>query len=146
MTKQTEFRQPFKFCAELYRSADFFLLKPLLPVVQECLSDYCDDKIKWMYTKGNPLEDCEEQTARACVEDLKAAILEAHKWNTPIIHTMLKEFVWAGRHYLVCDAGASTQHLDISGWLDENVPKFKSQVVELFKEPTRRWTGAPDDA
>jgi hypothetical protein len=110
---------------ELYRSADFFLLKPLLPVVQEYLSDYCDEKIKWMYTQGNLAADCEGQMARAWVDCLKAAILEAHKWNTPVIYTMLKEFVWTGRYYFTCTAGSKIQLLDISGWLDENLPNFR---------------------
>lgn len=37
MDEETRSRQPFKFCAELYRSADFFMLNPLLPVISTYL-------------------------------------------------------------------------------------------------------------
>lgn len=97
-----------------------------------------------MHTHGTVAEDYHtEQKAVVWLEDLKAAILDAHKWNTPVINTMLMEFVWAGRAYLAC--AAPIPYLDISQWLNEKVPGFKSDVVALFKKPLW-WTEAADQA
>lgn len=118
MAEETRHRPTFKFCAELYRSADFLLLEPLLPVVQRYIGDYCDEKTKWMWTRGNISEDRKNgQKALVWIDDLKAAILETHKWNTPVINTMLMEFVWAGQVFLT---GIFELHINIREWLKEN--------------------------
>lgn len=89
-----------------------------------------------MHTQGIVAEDYEtEQQAVVWLEDLQAAILDAHNWNTPIINTMLMEFVWAGRAYFTNPK--PIPYLDMSEWLNEEVPRFKSDIFALFKEP--RW-------
>lgn len=89
-----------------------------------------------MHTQNIVNEDYQtEQNAVVWLEDLQAAILDAHNWNTPIINTMLMEFVWAGRAYFTCST--PIPYLDISEWLNEEVPGFKPKTFELFQNP--RW-------
>lgn len=146
MAKELETRgkTPLMFCAELYRSADFFMLKPLYKFVERYLGNYLDDRIKWLYTFGNALDDFyKEQKARAWVDDLKEAILEAERWNTPVITNMLKEFVWAARGYFVgflCTARsvAHAPHIHIKEWLDNNTEQFMDRAESLCGTPVWR--------
>lgn len=133
MATETRFRPVFKFCSELYRSADFFLLNPLLPVVQRHLGDYCDEKTRWMWTRGNLIQDeRNEKKALVWVEDLKAAILETSKWNTPVIKVMLMEFVWASKPYL---AGYYRTYTGIQDWLRENARGFWDEMEDRCATP-----------
>lgn len=139
MATETRFRPAFKFCAELYRSADFFLLKPLLPVVQRHLGDYCDEKTKWIWTRGNMIEDeRNEKKALVWIEDLKAAILETSKWNTPVINIMLMEFVWVSR-----TANVYPTYISIGYWLHENARGFQDTMKNrcITVKPTMWWPG-----
>lgn len=143
MAEETRFRPytVFKFCAELYRSADFFLLQPLLPTVQRRIGDHCDEKIKWIMTRGNVTKDEKKKTALVWVEDLKAAILETHKWKTPVINVMLMEFVWAGKSLLTT---CYQVHTSIGNWLHENARGWRKEMDEHCDVPLhfrgrRRW-------
>lgn len=139
MAEETRHRPTFKFCAELYRSADFFLLEHLLPVVQRHIGDYCDEKTKWMWTRGNLTEDRQNgKKALVWTDDLKAAISETHKWNTPVINIMLMEFVWASKLYLT---SIFELHINIREWLKENA---KGWMKDMFDhcEPTPPSRGA----
>lgn len=149
MERETSSRPTFKFCAELYRSADFFLLKPLLPVVQRHLGDYCDEKTRWMWTRGNINEDAEnEKEALVWVEDLKDAILETHTWNTPVIKYLLMEFVWASRDLL---RSGFPIHISIHGWLWNNVRGFWDDMEDhcddtppsIWGRKWRKWSPPP---
>lgn len=161
MAEETRHRPTFKFCAELYRSADFFLLEPLLRVIQRHIGDYCDEKTKWMWTRGNITEDNRNgKKALLWIDDLKAAILETHKWNTPVIDIMLMEFVWAGRVFLT---SRFELHINIRQWLKQNAkgwmedmsdhcqhtPTFQGDVRKQFQPavwtPARCKTPIPDD-
>lgn len=140
MENETRLRPTFKFCAELYRTADFFLLEPLLPVVRQHLGAYCDEKIKWLFTRGNTDEyqmakiywrmkrgnlDGFRPNFPDWVEDLKNAICDVQQWKTPVIRAMLMEFVWA-----------SALHKDdiwlnpvtIYRWLNENARSFRDEM------------------
>lgn len=121
MAQEKKFRPTFKFCAELYRSAEFFLLKPLLPVIQRHLGDYCDEKIRWLHTRGNVINDLIEKKALIWVEDLKDAIYEVEQWKTPVIREMLMEFVWAGKSFLNCSWNF---YMSIQDWLHNTVSRF----------------------
>ncbi|POS77133.1 hypothetical protein DHEL01_v204471 [Diaporthe helianthi] len=135
---ETRGQKPFKFCALLYRSADFFMLKPLYDFVERYLGNHFDDRIKWLCTTGDALDDFyKEQKGREWVEDLKDAILEAEHWNTPIINNMLKEFVWAGRCYLA-HTPSHTPHLDILEWLDANTHEYMRRLADLCRVPVWR--------
>ncbi|KAG6353626.1 hypothetical protein INS49_005334 [Diaporthe citri] len=131
MATETRYRPVFKFCAELYRSADFFLLEPLLPVVQRHIGDYCDEKTRWMWTRGNMTEDYRnEKKALIWVDDLKAAILETDKWNTPVISFMLMEFVWASNTFLT---NYYSTYIGIRDWLRENARRFLDDMEHHCK-------------
>lgn len=78
-----------------------------------------------MYTRGNVREDREEKKALVWVEDLKTAIRDVHRWQTPVVKEMLMEFVWAGRqHFLCIYPRSSRSHLNIQGWLIERASGF----------------------
>lgn len=134
MAKVTEFQSPFSFCADLYRSADFLLLEPLLPVIKRHLGQYCDEKTRWLWTRGNIEKDMEEKTVVVWIEDLKNAILEVMRWNTPVIEHLLMEFVWASRWHLNCVAvPTNREHINIGLWLRENVPYFTGRMTRHCK-------------
>lgn len=135
MATETRFRPVFKFCAELYRSADFFLLKPLLPVVQRYLGDYCDEKTRWIWTRGNITEDeRNEKKALVWLDDLKAAILETNKWNTPVINVLLMEFVWASQAPFM---SYYPTYLNMREWLRENVKRFCDEMEDRCETTPR---------
>lgn len=135
---ETRGQQPFKFCVELYRSADFFMLKPLYTFVERYLGNYCDERIKWLYTFGNSLDDYyKEQRARIWIEDLKSAILETERWNTPIVTNMLKEFVWAGKGYFT-RIPAFAPHLNLVEWFTNNTDQYVDRARTLCRAPVWR--------
>lgn len=84
----------------LYRAADFLLLSPIWPIIQLRLGDHCDEKLKWLCTRGNSI-DPKDQETMLWVRDIANGIEEAYSWNTQPIKKMLTEFVWAGRRKLL---------------------------------------------
>ncbi|KAG8158290.1 hypothetical protein KVR01_012051 [Diaporthe batatas] len=132
-------RQPILFCAEVYRSADFFLVKPLYTLVEHYLGNYLDSKIKWMYILDNAIDDFyKEQKAREWTADLKDAILEVERWNTPVINNMLKEFVWAGKSYFL-ERFAHAPHISLRTWFRKNMPQYVSRVQSLCNTADPVW-------
>lgn len=101
MTEETSNRPVIQFCVNLYRAADFFLLKPILPIVQRRLGDHCDEKLKWLCTFRSNQDVEAIRTALPWIKDIVKGIEEAYIWNTRAIKKTLMEFVWAGRHRLL---------------------------------------------
>lgn len=128
MDRETSFRPTFKFCGELYRSADFFLLEPLLPVVQHYLGAYCDEKIKWMFTRGN-IDEYHQNHSKCLdwIDDLKDAIFYVEQWRTPVIREMLMEFMFTGQVFL--DALWEYPPIDTHKWLSNNALDFQIDMT-----------------
>lgn len=100
MVEETANRPVIRFCVDLYRAADYLLLKTMLPIILCRLGDHCDGKLKWMCTRGNKLLD-HDQTAMLWTKDLVDGIHEAYRWNSEPIKKTLMEFVWVGRRGLL---------------------------------------------
>lgn len=98
MAKETSNRQVIRFCVGLYRAADFLLLKPMLSIIQRRLGDHCDEKLKWLSTRGDLQVD---HTVLLWARDIVNGIEEAYRWNTEPIKKTLMEFVWVGRFRLL---------------------------------------------
>lgn len=123
MAEETSNRPVVQFCVDLYRAADYFLLEPILPIVQHRLGDHCDEKLKWLCTFRNEQDVEAIRTALPWIKDLVKGIEEAYKWNTREIKKTLMEFVWAGRHRLL--AGGLT---GIQDDLDSTPAFFKDML------------------
>lgn len=101
MVEETTNRPVIRFCVDLYRAADFFLLTPMLPIVQRRLGHHCDEKLKWLCTTGVVQAAGDRRAALRWIKDIVDGIKEAYKWNTGPIKKTLMEFVWAGRRRLL---------------------------------------------
>lgn len=123
MAEETTKRPVIRFCVDLYRAAAFFLLTPMLPIVQRRLGDYCDEKLRRMCTRGNTELDEIGHTALPWIWDLADGINEAYKWNTEPMKKTLMEFVWVGRRRLL-----GTGRMGIQADLD-NSPAFIEDML-----------------
>lgn len=97
MTEETRNRPVVRFCVDLYRAADYFLLPLMFPIIQRRLEDHCDEKLKWLCTRGNTQFNETNRTTLRWTMDLVDGIKQAYKWNTEGIKKTLMEFVWVGR-------------------------------------------------
>lgn len=133
MVKETSNRLVAKFCVDLHRAADFFLLQPLLPIIRSRLGDYCDEKMKWLCTRGNVLSARKDSALLSWTKDVAKGISEAHKWKIEPVKKILMEFVWVGRTELL-DARSCIRlqdHLD-------DVPNFLEDLLNRFA--IHKWT------
>lgn len=113
MVEETTNRPVIRFCVDLYRAADFLLLSPILPIIQRRLGDHCDEKLKWLCTRGNKISKT-DQTALLWIKDIANGIEQAYKWNTEPIKMILMEFVWVGRGFLLAGGLTGIQN-DLDG-------------------------------
>lgn len=79
-----------------------------------------------------------EKKALIWLDDLKAAILETNKWNTPVINIMLMEFVWASKMYLT---NYYPTYLNIRNWLRENARRFLDGMEDHCETEPTIWCG-----
>ncbi|KAG6353627.1 hypothetical protein INS49_005335 [Diaporthe citri] len=101
MVEETTNKPVIQFCVSLYVAADYFLLDPMLPIIQRRLGDHYDEKLKWMCTRGSGLGNKCDQTALRWTRDLVDGIEMAYRWNAVPIKQTLMEFVWVGRRALL---------------------------------------------
>lgn len=132
MFKETRNRPVFNTCADTFRAARFFLLYPLLPVIQNRLNQYCDWRLKQLCTRNTGAGNAK---AKIWAADLATTVNIAYKEDLPIFKMILTEFVWAGRWQLLGGGACDISHL-----VDDN-PEFIKDV--LHNIATKQWLDDP---
>lgn len=125
LAKERGDRPTFMFCEELFRVANFLLLKPFCDAIQRFLGEYCDEKTRWMWTVGvMSMDESGPQEALIWVEDLKNTILAVQEHQTLAIRYVLMEFMWVNTALRT----GFPRYTSILNWLDENVPGFWEEM------------------
>lgn len=133
MVKETTNLPVAKFCVDLHRAADFFLLEPLLPIIRSRLGDYCDEKMKWLSTRRKVSSARNCSAVLSWTKDVANGICEAYKWNIEPVKKILMEFVWVGRNELL-DVHSFFRLQDHLG----DVPNFLEDLLNRFA--IHQWT------
>lgn len=89
-----------EYCVALWHTADFLLLNPLKPSVEEAVRNYCDRRLKQIFTVGTAprwwhKDDVNRLSPWAL--DVMTGIREAYKWNIEDLKKVLMEFIWSAR-------------------------------------------------
>lgn len=131
MFQETKNKPVFTTCVAVYRAAHFFLLHPLVFIVQDRLRKYCDSRLKRLCTRNTGAGP----DAKTWAAGLADAIRMAYKADLAPIKMILWEFVWAGRWQLL-GGGAC----DIS-YIVDDTPEFLKDV--LHNCATKQWLDDP---
>lgn len=93
-------------CVLLWHTADFLLLHPLKPSVQQAVRNYCDKRMKHLCTReiGNPSKWRDPQDKSKLLPwaaDFLSGIRSAYEWKAEDLKSVLMEFIWVGRRRLL---------------------------------------------
>lgn len=169
IVEETANKPVIQFCVDLYRAADFLLLNSMFPMIQRRLGDHCDEKLKWLCTRGVMQIDKPDQTVLLWTKDLVGGIEEAYRWKAGLIKTTLMEFVWVGRRKLLSPTWIGIQddldstpafmkdmirHCALYGWQKEAIWAPKASKVASSKrwscarcnKPVVKWQNDNSDA